>query len=91
MFPSRYGNRSLYYRITARLSKHPKENDTEWKNPYGATYEQVYKSDNMKKQLAITKGFDYNIVWSDENLNEFIEMMKGKINEKRSINLQTIT
>ncbi len=45
---------------------HPKENDTEWVNPFGKTYESQFKLDSKKKETAEKLGYKYVAMYSDE-------------------------
>jgi G:T-mismatch repair DNA endonuclease (very short patch repair protein) len=47
---------------------HPKSVD-EWKNPF-IDYDIAIKSDNEVEQLSLDRGFDYVVVWSDDDLNQ---------------------
>jgi hypothetical protein len=57
-----------------------------WKCLYsGLPYDIVLKNDLIKKQIAIDKGYEYLVVYSDDNLhlkiNEIIKKIGKKINE----------
>lgn len=57
-----------------------------WKCLYsGLSYDIVLKSDMIKKQIAMDKGYEYITVYSDDNLylkiNEIIKKIDTKINE----------
>lgn len=61
-------------------------NKDNWKCLYsGLPYDIVLKSDMIKKQIAIDKGYEYITVYSDDNLhlkiNEIIKKIDTKINE----------
>jgi len=57
---------------------HPREGDHTWVNPFGRTYETAFSTDTNKKNYAMGLGYNYIVVWSDEN-------KKDKINELWSI------
>lgn len=61
-------------------------NKDNWKCLYsGLSYDIVLKSDMIKKQIAMDKGYEYITVYSDDNLllkiNEIIKKIDTKINE----------
>lgn len=58
----------------------------DWKCLYsGLSYDVVLKNDILKKQIAINKGFEYIVVYSDDNLaiklTEIIDKINKVINE----------
>ena len=65
---------------------HPKEEDTNWVNPFGVPYEKIASKDKNKKELAIENGFNFIVVWDNEintkaKINKKVEQIKKQINE----------
>lgn len=48
------------------VAYHPKEGDVGWTNPFGQGYEEIREKDVAKRALAVDKGYDFIVVWSDE-------------------------
>ena len=64
------------------IAFHPKPGDIDWVSPFGSSYKEVTLHEENKMNAAISKGFSYNIVWSDDNLDKKLEEMYTLI-EKR--------
>ena len=48
------------------VAYHPKKDDINWTSPYGRTYEEAFLYDNQKEECAISNGFNYIKIYSDE-------------------------
>jgi hypothetical protein len=55
---------------------HPRNIET-WKKP--TDFHIAYAADQYKEKLAIDRGMEYNIVWSDCNKLEILELLSSKI------------
>lgn len=65
---------------------HPKEEDTGWTNPFGVPYEIIATRDKNKKELAISNGFKFIVVWDTEintktKTNNKLQQVTKEINE----------
>jgi hypothetical protein len=52
------------------IAFHPKQGDTSWISPFGKTYDEMTLHEENKIRVAKSKGFSYDIVWSDDDLKE---------------------
>lgn len=59
---------------------HPKEGQYDWVSFYGKTYNDIFTKDKRKKDIAVSNGYKYIVVWSREVRNK-----KGEINEIKRI------
>ena len=74
------------------IAFHPKSLNSNWKQPFGkVSIEKAFYTDQRKKTLAESFGFQYYYVWSDET-DGFVEKMKHIIEsawyEKNNINIK---
>lgn len=53
------------------IAWHPKKDDLLWTPIFdGKTRDEIYEYDKLKESVAIDSGFDYHVVWSDEQLDQ---------------------
>lgn len=59
------------------IAWHPKDSQTEWKSPFGCTYEMAIAKDKNKLRLANSKGFEVFEFWSDFTKSENEEKLNS--------------
>lgn len=89
-FATRHENHNFFYDFTIKSLKIVIEyNNSFWharkdfpfENPF-ITYEESLNKDNLKREIIIERGFDYYVIWNDDNFEEkrkeFINYVKKR-------------